>query len=142
MRKIQVVLIVMLLGLSGGAFGQAGGTDSLSSSSDSTIMVLLDNEPTFKGGMEQMRKWLSKNLKYPPAAKEAGIEGIVYVEFVVEKNGSISNVVVKQGVAPILDEAAVKAVQSMPRWRPCKYKGKRARCMMVLPIQFKLNKTA
>jgi periplasmic protein TonB len=140
MSKIQVVLIVLFLGLAGSVFGQAGGTDSLSSSSDSTIWVLLDVEPSFKGGMEQMSRWLGKNLSYPPAAREAGIEGIVYIEFVVEKNGSVSNVIVKQGVAPILDEAAVKAVQSMPRWKPGRQKGKRVRCLMVLPIQFKLAK--
>lgn len=140
MEKIQVVLIVLLLGLSGSVFGQAGGTDSLSASSDSTIMVILDSEPSFKGGLKQLQKWLGKNLRYPPAAREAGIEGTVYVEFVVEKNGRVSNVIVKHGVAPILDEAALKAVQSMPRWKPCRYRGKRVRCMMILPIQFKLAK--
>jgi len=138
MKKIRVVLIVLFLGLSGSVFGQTGGTDSLSSSSDSTIMVILDVEPSFKGGMERMFKWLDKNLSYPPAAREAGIEGIVYVEFVVKKNGSISEVVVMKGVDPILDAAAVQAVQSMPRWKPARQNGKRVRCLMVLPIQFKL----
>jgi TonB family protein len=141
MKKIQVVLIVMLLGLSGSAYGQAGGTDSLSSSSDSTIMLFLEDVATFKGGIEGMYKWLGKNLSYPPEAKEAGIEGTVYVEFVIEKNGSVSNVIVKHGVAPILDNTAIKVVQSMPRWKPGRQKGRRVRCLMVLPIQFKLNKT-
>lgn len=140
MKQIRVVLVVMLLGFSGSVLGQAGGTDSLSTSSDSTIMVILDVEPSFKGGMERMHKWLGKNLRYPPAARDAGIEGIVYVEFVVEKNGRISEVVVKQGADPILDAAAVQAVKSMPRWKPGKYKGKRVRCQLGLPIQFQLAK--
>jgi len=90
MKKMQVVLMAMLLGISGSVFGQAGGPDSLTSSSDSTIIGIVDIEPSFKGGLKQLQNWLDKHLSYPPEAREAGIEGTVYVEFVVEKNGSVS----------------------------------------------------
>ena len=93
----------------------------------------------FPGGMEAMMKYLSENIKYPEQAKEKNIQGRVLVSFIVEKNGSISNVKVVKGIGNGCDEEAVRVISSMPKWKPGMQNGKKVRVNFAIPISFKLQ---
>ena len=91
------------------------------------------------GGFEAMYAFLHANLKYPEIARNNGISGQVFIEFVIEIDGSISNVSVKAGVYPELDKEAVRVVKMMPKWKPGKQMGKNVRCLFRIPIRFTIN---
>jgi TonB family protein len=95
--------------------------------------------PEFVGGMDSLYSFLHKTLRYPANAKEKGISGQVFVEFVVEKDGSVSNVKVLKGADPELDAEAIRVVKMMPKWKPGKHEGKPVRCFYNLPIRFTIN---
>ena len=95
--------------------------------------------PEFPGGMEQLQSFINENLQYPPEAIDAGIEGRVFVNFVVEEDGSITNVKVMRGLVYGCDEEAVRVVSSMPKWTPGKMLGKPVRVSYNLPVKFELN---
>jgi protein TonB len=99
----------------------------------------MDVIPEPEGGMEGLYAFLRANLKYPRVPLEAGIQGQVFVEFVIEKDGSISNVKVISSVYPDLDNEAVRVVKIMPKWKPGKQQGKAVRCMYNIPIRFAIN---
>jgi TonB family protein len=91
------------------------------------------------GGMDAMYKFLQENLTYPKEARDKGISGTVFIEFVVEKDGSISNVKVLKSVDPDLDAESVRVVKLMPKWNPGKQMGKPVRCYFNIPIRFTIN---
>jgi len=91
------------------------------------------------GGFEAMYAFLQSNLRYPEVARNNNIQGQVFIEFVVEKDGSISNVKVLVGVYPELDQEAVRVVRMMPKWRPGKQMGKPVRTFYQIPIRFTIN---
>jgi len=91
------------------------------------------------GGFEAMYAFLQSNLKYPEVARNNGIQGQVFIEFVVEKDGSISNVKVLVGVYPELDQEAVRVVRMMPKWKPGKQMGKPVRTFYQIPIRFTIS---
>jgi protein TonB len=95
--------------------------------------------PEFPGGMGELMKYLAENIKYPPLAKESGIQGRVFINFVVEPNGSISNVKVLRGIGGGCDEEAVRVVSKMPNWKPGKQRGKAVRVSYNLPVKFTLQ---
>lgn len=103
------------------------------------IIAIVEKNAEFPGGPEALNKYLHDNLVYPRQANEAGLQGKVIVEFVVEKDGRLSNVKVKRSVAPILDDEAVRVVKSMPRWTPGKQHNVAVRSRFVLPINFQLT---
>lgn len=103
---------------------------------DSEVFMVVENMPTFSGG--DVQKWISKHVKYPVLAMENGIQGKVYVQFVIERDGSVSNVKVVRGVDSSLDKEAVRVVKSMPKWTPGKQRGKPVRVSFTLPINFQL----
>ncbi|MFO7722624.1 MAG: energy transducer TonB [Bacteroidales bacterium] len=121
---------------------QTGSTDSIPAESDELKYVFIEEPAEFPGGIRELYKYLDKNLKYPEKAREADIAGIVYIEFIVEKDGSITNVKPKKGAHPLLDSAAVEVVRNMPAWIPAEQKGKKVRSMFIIPIQFQLDKNA
>lgn len=92
------------------------------------------------GGMEGVKKYIAQNLKYPKEAVEKKIEGKVYVQFVISTSGEITNVKVRKGVDPILDDEAVRVVKAMPDWKPGKINGKPVNSTFSLPITFSLRK--
>jgi periplasmic protein TonB len=103
------------------------------------IYQFVEQQASFPGGETEMRKWLAQNLTYPPQAREAGIEGVVYVEFVVEPNGSITNVAIRHSMlGGGTEEAAMEAVKKMPKWNAGRQRNRPVRSMFVLPIQFQL----
>lgn len=95
--------------------------------------------PSFPGGQGALNEYLSKTIRYPVAAEENGIQGRVIVQFVVEKDGSISDVRVVRSVDPSLDKEAVRVAKSMPRWIPGKQNGSAVRVKFTLPVSFRLQ---
>ena len=104
-----------------------------------SIYQVVEVMPEFPGGMDKMAKYLSENIKYPEEAKEKNICGRVFIEFVIEKDGSVSNVNVMRSIGGGCDEEGVRVVKAMPKWKPGLMKGKPVRVHYVLPINFKLD---
>jgi protein TonB len=103
------------------------------------IFDVVETMPTPPGGMEGWNKYLSSNLKYPTQARRMGIEGTVYVVFVVNTDGSIQDVEILRGIGGGCDEEAMRVVAAAPNWEPGKQRGKPVRVKMRLPIRFKLS---
>jgi protein TonB len=102
-------------------------------------LAAVQEQPEFPGGMEEMYKFLGKLQKYPDMEADAGIQGKVYVEFVVEKDGKITEAKVKKGVSAGLDKEALRLVKAMPNWNPGKMNGKAVKVRFVLPVKFTLK---
>ena len=103
------------------------------------VFDYVEQMPTFPGGDAARNEFLSRTIRYPAAAEENGIQGRVVVQFVVEKDGSISNVNVVRSVDLSLDKEAIRVVKAMPRWIPGKQNGSPVRCKFTLPVSFKLQ---
>lgn len=103
------------------------------------IFDVVEEEPLFPGGEEAMQSFIKSKVKYPEMSIQMGDQGKVYVRFVVEKDGSITNVSVARGVTPELDKEAIRVVKMMPNWSPGKQRGRAVRTNVVIPIVFKLG---
>lgn len=132
----RLALLLSTIFLTNMAFCQ----EEKKASVDDEVFVVVEEQAEFPGGLDSMYAYIVKNLKYPEAAKEKGIEGRVFVSFIIEKDGSISNVKLLRGIGGGCDEAAVKMVKNMPKWKPAKQRGKPVRCQFTLPIKFELPK--
>ncbi|MAW21173.1 MAG: energy transducer TonB [Flavobacteriales bacterium] len=106
---------------------------------DDEFFMVVENMPEFPGGDLGLMKYIQKNVKYPAIAKEYNITGKVYVSFIVDKTGSVTNVKVVRGVDKNLDAEAVRVVKSLPKYKPGKQRGKAVRVMFTIPINFTLN---
>jgi periplasmic protein TonB len=106
---------------------------------EAEVIEFPDVDPTFPGGSAELQKWIAKNVQYPQTAIELGEQGKVYVSFVVEPDGAVSNVQVERGVSDDLDREAKRVVRSMPKWTAGEAGGKKVRSRMRLPIVFTLN---
>jgi len=104
-------------------------------------LTIVEQMPTFPGGEAEMMKFIQKNVQYPQVEKEAGISGTCYVTFVVEKDGSITDVKVLRGVngGPGCDKEAIRVVKAMPGWKPGKQNGREVRVQFNLPIKFTIR---
>lgn len=103
------------------------------------IFDVVENAPNPPGGMSGWNQYLSKNLKYPTQARRMGIEGTVYVVFVVNTDGTIQDVAILRGIGGGCDEEALRVVSNAPKWEPGKQRGRPVRVRMRLPIRFKLG---
>ena len=103
------------------------------------IFVVVEEQPEFPGGNTAMMKFLSDNIKYPVIAQENGIQGRVITNFVVERDGSITDVQVVRGVDPSLDKEAIRVIQSMPKWKAGRQRGSAVRVRFTLPVVFRLQ---
>ena len=103
---------------------------------ENKVYDVVEQQPKFNGNINQ---WLAQNLKYPPVAAENGIEGRVIVQFVVGKDGGITNATVVRGVDSSLDKEALRVVNSMPKWVPGKQNGQSVNCKFTLPVVFRLQ---
>ena len=106
---------------------------------EAEIFKVVEEMPEFPGGSAKLMEFIQKNIKYPMMARESDIQGRVFVNFVVEPDGSISNVAVLRGIGGGCDEEAVRVVNSMPKWKPGKQRGSAVRCAYTVPIIFKLQ---
>ena len=99
----------------------------------------VEQKPNFIGGDAALFKYLGENIKYPAMARENGIEGTVYVEFIIAKDGSITEANVKRGIGGGCNEEALRVVNSMPKWKPGKQQGNPVKVKYTLPVKFKLQ---
>jgi protein TonB len=103
------------------------------------IHNFVEQMPQFPGGQEELQKWLAKNINYPDYALENNIQGKVTVRFVVNEDGTISEVKVVKGLERSCDEEAVRAIKKMPKWEPGKQNGKKVKVYFNVPVTFKLQ---
>ena len=102
------------------------------------IFTIVEDQPEFPGGMQAFYSFVSKRMKYPSQAKRMGIEGRVYLEFVVGKDGAVTNVRSVKGIGAGCDEEAVRVMKTVPKFKPGKQRGRAVKVKMVMPIYFKL----
>lgn len=106
---------------------------------ETEVFFIVEEMPEFPGGELALRKWIANEIKYPVIAQENGIQGKVYVTFVVGKDGSISNATIARGVDPSLDKEALRVVNALPKWKPGKQRGKPVNVSYTVPINFVLQ---
>jgi|TARA_B110000438_G_scaffold303623_1_gene366044 periplasmic protein TonB len=106
---------------------------------DEEFFMVVENMPEFPGGDLGLMKFIQKNVKYPAIAKEYNITGKVYVSFIVDKQGKVTNVKIVRGVDKNLDAEALRVVSMLPKYKPGKQRGKSVRVMFTIPINFTLN---
>ena len=106
---------------------------------EDAVFIVVENMPAFPGGNDALFKFLAENIKYPVAAQKAGIQGRVICQFVVERDGTITEVEVVRPVDEALDAEAVRIIKAMPVWTPGTQKGKAVRVKYTLPINFRLQ---
>lgn len=99
----------------------------------------VEQMPEFIGGQSALMEFISQSVKYPPEASKKGIQGKVFVNFIVDKDGSVKNAKVSRGVDPLLDAEALRVINSMPKWIPGKEKGKVVAVQYTIPINFALK---
>lgn len=103
------------------------------------ILDIVDDMPEYpNGGLHGLMQYLSQNIVYPPLAHKEGREGRVVLTFVVERDGSIVDIKIKEASYSDLNEEAIRVVEAMPKWKPGKHKGKTVRVKYTIPINFKL----
>jgi protein TonB len=103
------------------------------------VFMVVEEQPSFPGGEQARMRYLSNNIDYPQLARESGIQGTVYVTFVVEKDGSITDVRVLRGIGGGCDKEAIRVVKEMPRWEAGMQRGKPVRVQFNMPIRFTLQ---
>ena len=106
---------------------------------EAQIFTVVESMPGFPGGEAARIRYLNENIKYPQMARESGIQGRVFVTFVVERDGKVTDVRVLRGIGGGCDEEAVRVIKNMPRWHAGKQRGKPVRVQFNMPILFKLN---
>ena len=127
--KVALMMLVLLFSFT---------TSTAQTKKNDMVFDVVEVMPQFPGGQIAMLQYLMKNIKYPEQAVKEGIQGRVTVRFIVEKDGSISDVKPVLSVHPLLNKEAVRVVESMPKWTPGKQNGKPVRVRFNLPVMFKL----
>ena len=127
--KVALMMLVLLFSFM---------TSTAQTKKNDMVFDVVEVMPQFPGGQIAMLKYIMENIKYPEQAMKEGIQGRVAVRFIVEKDGSISDVKPVLSVHPLLNKEAVRVVKSMPKWSPGKHNGKPVRVRFNLPVMFKL----
>jgi periplasmic protein TonB len=108
-------------------------------SDEPMLFAAVEEKPTFPGGEAAFYKYLEKNMQYPEMEKEQGIKGKVWVDFMIDKNGEVTDVKIARGVSPGLDKEALRVMKAMPSWAPGKQNGRPVKVKYTLPINFNLR---
>ena len=127
--KVALMMLVLLFSFM---------TSTAQTKKNDMVFDVVEVMPQFPGGQIAMLQYIMKNIKYPEQAMKEGIQGRVTVRFIVEKDGSISDVRPILSVHPLLNKEAVRVVESMPKWTPGKQNGKPVRVRFNVPVMFKL----
>lgn len=101
--------------------------------------TVVEKMPTYPGGLKALYKFVGKKIKYPSKARRMGVEGKVFLNFTIDKDGSITSIKVLRGIGSGCDKEAIRVLSNMPKWNPGKQRGKPAKVSMTLPITFKLS---
>lgn len=127
-------------GLSVQTVAQSQPTAAQVDSDDNNIVKEPEKSPSFPGGDQAMMSFISENIKYPKTAREQGVEGNVVIRFVVEKDGSVSNMESLMNFNEELEEEAMRVISEMPQWKPAEHEGEKVRTEVAIPIQYKIPK--
>ena len=103
------------------------------------IFLVVENMPEYPGGEAEMYNFIGKHIEYPRIAKESGISGRVFISFVVERDGSVTDVHILRGIGGGCDDEAIRVIKAMPKWTPGKQRGKPVRVQYRMPIKFTLQ---
>jgi protein TonB len=106
---------------------------------DAPVFFIVEEMPEFPGGDKELQKYIASSIKYPIIAQENGIQGRVYVSFVVNSKGKVEQVKIARGVDPNLDKEALRVINSLPTWKPGKQRGKAVKVSFTVPINFQLQ---
>lgn len=128
---IKTLMLVIALAFAGSI------TQALAQTKEK-VYTTVTQQAEFPGGMEALYKYLAKNIHYPEAARNKNVQGKVFLTFIVEKNGSLSDIKVVKGVGSGCDEESVRVIKASPKWHPGKEKGKVVRQSYTIPISFTL----
>jgi len=149
MKKLIFILLLFLTGTIACTYAQENPEEEAqeiiimindsSNSIDDEVFVVVEQMPEFPGGQEAMYKYIADTISYPAQAKKLGIQGRVFVTFVVEKDGSINEARILCGIGGGCDEEALRVVKNMPNWKPGKQRGESVRVQYNLPIKFTLS---
>ena len=120
-------------------FCTAGLAVAQDNSFDEEIFLVVETSPEFPGGEDSLYAFLSRNISYPAEAKAKGIEGRVYVTFVVGKDGTLSNCRILRDIGAGCGEEVLRVLRKMPKWTPGKHRGKNVRVQFNLPVNFTLE---
>ena len=134
MKKLLFMSLMAMLGLT-----TVNAQKTVVAQKNQQVFDVVEQMPEYPGGMQALFEYLSQNLKYPEDAKQQKVEGRVIAIFVVETDGSISNVEVVKPVFPSLDAEAVRVLSDMPKWKPGMQSGKVVRVKYTVPINFQLK---
>jgi protein TonB len=144
-KKYLLILMMLLVQLS---YAQSQSSEQIALPSKAVeeapqeeTFVIVEKMPEFPGGQAALMQYLSSNIKYPEECRKMGVEGKVFVKFIVDPTGSIINVHILRGIADgkLLEKEAVRVVESMPKWKPGTQGGKAVNVYFTLPISFKLS---
>lgn len=133
----KTLAIALLVALGAMAHAQQPARATVTKSTE--IFTVVEKNPEYPGGDEALYQFIASNIQYPEAAKADGKGGMVYLTFVIETDGTISDVKVLRSPHPALGEEAVRVVRLMPKWKPGKQRGKKVRVQYNLPINFQLQ---
>jgi len=134
MKKMRLYLLMFLLLLAGISFAQEQGHNI-----PRQIFTTVDEMPEFPGGRPAMGKFMAKHLRYPRSAVSGNVEGKVVVRFIVETDGSLSDITIQESVNPDCDAETLRVVGKMPRWNAGRHQGAAAACYYSLPVTFSLR---
>ena len=107
---------------------------------DDKIYIIVDQMPEFPGGITELRRYIAYNVEYPLYARKKGIQGTVFLRFEVKKNGEIGEVEIQKGVHKLLNEASIKVIRKIPRFKPGLHHGKTVSVWFSIPITFKTSR--
>ena len=134
MKKLLLMSLMTLFGLT-----MVSAQKTVVAQKNQQVFDVVEQMPSFPGGMAALMAYLQKSIKYPPVAEENGIQGRVVCTFVVERDGSVTDVRVAKSVDPSLDKEAVRVVSAMPKWIPGRQNGQSVRVKYTLPVTFRLQ---
>ena len=134
MKKYGLFLVVLISGffLTFSSVGQE-------TKKSGDVYFQAEEMPVFPGGESAFRNYIVENVKYPDEAKKAGISGKVFVSFIIDEKGNVTDVKVLKSVNPLLDKESVRVISGMPAWQPGKEKGKAVKVQYTVPVQFALK---
>lgn len=133
-KLFKLILIILML-----CSVKESGAQQRINQNDTSVYTIVEDMPVFPGGEYKMKRFITDMIRYPESARVNNIEGTVYVSFIVEKTGSLSDIKILKGVNNDLNTEALRIISSMPYWEPGVQKGEWVRVSMVVPVEFKLT---
>ncbi|TNF46613.1 MAG: energy transducer TonB [Bacteroidetes bacterium] len=134
---MKKILIAFGLLIASQSFAQEGNKQITKVKEEPAQAIII--EASYPGGQEELMKYIASSMKYPQDALDNGFQGKVYVGFVVNVDGSISDIELKRGVQESLDQEAMRIIRQMPNWNPAEQDGQAIKSSYTLPVSFKLN---